>query len=166
MARPSNKTDLLFKAQENYQKLFDFIDKLSLDQKSQEFSTPSLNRNIRDVFYHLYRWHKMVLEWNKASKQNSKPEMPAPGYTWKTTPDLNIEIKKEGENLSFQEALELLELSHQELIQTITHYPENILFKKKHFKWTSSTSVGAYFVSSTSSHYDWALKFLKKATKT
>ena len=32
------------------------------------------------------------------------------------------------------------------------------LFTKGVYKWTGGTSLGSYFVSSTSSHYDWALK--------
>lgn len=35
------------------------------------------------------------------------------------------------------------------------------LFTKGVYKWTGGTSLGSYFVSSTLSHYDWALKKLK-----
>jgi len=31
------------------------------------------------------------------------------------------------------------------------------LFTKGIYKWIGGTSLGSYFVSSTSSHYDWAL---------
>ena len=39
------------------------------------------------------------------------------------------------------------------------------LFEKKRYKWTGSTSLGAYLVSATSSHYDWAFKLIKKCLK-
>ena len=39
------------------------------------------------------------------------------------------------------------------------------LFTKGIYKWTRGTSLGSYFVSSTSSHYDWALKKLKAHQK-
>lgn len=32
------------------------------------------------------------------------------------------------------------------------------LFTKRLYSWTGSTSLGAYLVSSTSSHYDWGKK--------
>ena len=38
--------------------------------------------------------------------------------------------------------------------------------EKKKYKWTGSTSLGAYLVSATSSHYDWAYKLIKKCLKT
>lgn len=162
MPRPKSKTELEKLAAVNFKKLFEFINQLSTKQQSEDFKSPSLNRNIRDILYHLHKWHMMALEWNTASKENTKPEMPAPGFSWKSTPDLNIKIQKEGENFTLEQAQQLLESSHQEILQTISEYPENILFEKKIYKWTGSTSVGSYFVSASSSHYDWALKFLKK----
>jgi hypothetical protein len=39
------------------------------------------------------------------------------------------------------------------------------LFTKKRYAWTGSTSLGAYLVSATSSHYDWATKKLRKAKR-
>lgn len=35
------------------------------------------------------------------------------------------------------------------------------LFDKGRFDWTGTTTLGSYFVSATSSHYDWALKKLR-----
>ncbi|KEQ37045.1 hypothetical protein SK137_1046 [Streptococcus mitis] len=39
------------------------------------------------------------------------------------------------------------------------------LFTKGVYKWTGGTSLGSYFISSTSSHYGWALKKLKAHQK-
>ena len=36
------------------------------------------------------------------------------------------------------------------------------LFTKGVYKWTGGTSLGSYFVSAISSHYDWALKKTQK----
>jgi hypothetical protein len=35
------------------------------------------------------------------------------------------------------------------------------LFTKRRYVWTGSTSLGAYLVSATSSHYAWAAKQLR-----
>lgn len=40
----------------------------------------------------------------------------------------------------------------------IEGFTDGELFTKKRFTWTGTTSVGSYFVSSTSSDYDWAAK--------
>ncbi len=31
-------------------------------------------------------------------------------------------------------------------------------FSKKVYKWVGGSTLGSYFVSATSSHYDWAIK--------
>ena len=36
----------------------------------------------------------------------------------------------------------------------------------KYYAWTGTTSLGSYCVSATASHYDWALKKIKKHQKT
>ena len=39
------------------------------------------------------------------------------------------------------------------------------LFSKHVFKWVGESTLGSYFVSATSSHYDWAIKKLKSHQK-
>jgi hypothetical protein len=45
-----------------------------------------------------------------------------------------------------------------------THSDEE-LFEKKRYQWTGTTSLGSYLVSATSSHYEWALKLIKRARR-
>lgn len=44
-------------------------------------------------------------------------------------------------------------------------YSDEELFTKKYFRWTGTTDLGSYFVSTLSSHYEWALKKLKEHRK-
>ena len=44
-------------------------------------------------------------------------------------------------------------------------YSNEELFTKKYFNWTGTTDLGSYFVSTTSSHYDWAIKKIKSHCK-
>ena len=39
------------------------------------------------------------------------------------------------------------------------------LFEKDVFDWVGGSVLGSYFVSNTSSHYDWAMKKLKAHKK-
>jgi hypothetical protein len=52
------------------------------------------------------------------------------------------------------------------MIALITAHTDAELFTKKHYNWTGTTSLGAYFISATSSHYDWAMKKLRQAKRT
>ena len=47
----------------------------------------------------------------------------------------------------------------------IKRHNDEELFVKKRYAWTGTTTLGSYFISATSSHYDWALKLITKAYK-
>jgi hypothetical protein len=55
----------------------------------------------------------------------------------------------------------MLKESHNRLIASVENHSNEELFEKKRYAWTGTTSLGAYFISSLSSHYDWALKTIK-----
>lgn len=166
MPRPTSKTALLELSNENFNKLNDFINQLSTEEQNKEFPEGTMNRNIRDILMHLHHWHLMVQDWYKVGMAGKKPDMPAKGYTWKTTPDLNRWILEQYQNTSLEEAKKHLNKSFEQIQRIIEKHTDEELFEKKRYKWTGSTSLGSYLVSVTSSHYDWALKLIKKAKKT
>ncbi len=165
MPRPKSKAELLSLSQENYKKLFDVIDQLPNEEKMAEFPLGTMNRNVRDVLAHLHHWHLMIAKWYEVGMKGEKPEMPAPGYTWKTTPELNRWIWKHYSETELEVSIELLQSSYAQVQSIIESHSDEELFEKKRYKWTGSTSLGSYLVSATSSHYDWALKLIKKAKK-
>lgn len=165
MPRPTNKDQLLQASELNFKKLFTQIDSLDSEQQESEFPAGTLNRNIRDVLAHLHHWHLMMLEWYAVGMSGEKPIMPAPGYTWKTVPDLNRNIQEQYRNSPLEEVRSKLEHSHQQIQNLIEKHSNTELFEKKHYPWTGSTSLGAYLISASSSHYDWALKLLKRVLK-
>lgn len=59
----------------------------------------------------------------------------------------------------------MLAESHKKVLALVEQYTNEELFTKKYFAWTGTTDLGSYFVSSTSSHYDWAIKKLKAHKK-
>lgn len=162
MPRPKNKIELLELSAKNYEKLMAFINAKSVDEQEMEFPEGYLNRNIRDVLCHLHHWHLMMKDWHDVGMAGKKPEMPAKGYTWKTTPELNAVIQKQYENTPLDDAKDLLADSYEQIQKIINQYSNDELFEKKRYKWTGTTSLGAYLVSATSSHYDWAFKLIKK----
>lgn len=163
MPRPTDKKSLLDLSQQNYQKLLDFIHSKSDEEKQKTFPEGTLNRNLRDVVTHLHHWHLMMLSWHREGLAGKKPPMPADGYSWKDLPTLNQIIWQKYQGTSLEEGLKLLDSSHEKMMKTITSHSNEELFEKKKYPWTGSTSMGAYFISATSSHYDWALKLLRKA---
>lgn len=137
----------------------------STAQLNKEFPEQYMNRNIRDVLGHLYHWHLMFLEWYSVGMKGNKPEMPTKGYTWKMTPELNKVIHSKYINTELDDIQKRLDHSHRKILSIINKHTNEELFEKKKYAWTGSTSLGQYIISATSSHYDWAIKFIKKCTK-
>ena len=162
MARPKTKKELLDMSKQNFDKLFDFILVMDKDEQNRDFPPVTMNRNIKDVLMHLHHWHLMFLDWYKTGMSGQKPEMPAKGFTWKTTPELNKRIWEKYKQTSLDNAKECLKSSFKEVRKIIESHSDEELFEKKRYNWTGSTSLGSYLVSATSSHYDWALKLIKK----
>lgn len=165
MSRPKTKEELIQLSQANYKKLLDFIDGFSKADQQKDFHPGTMNRNIRDVIAHLHHWHLMMKKWYDVGMSGKKPEMPAKGYTWKTTPALNKWIWENYRSMDLKTARMAFEKSYQTMQEIIDRHSNDELFTKKRYKWTGSTSLGAYLVSATSSHYDWAYKLIKKGLK-
>lgn len=166
MSRPTNKNDLLLLSQQNFDALIDFVASIPDSLRQNEFPEGTMNRNIRDVLAHLHHWHLMFLDWYVVGMKGQKPDIPAKGYTWKTTPELNLKIRNDYQRTDLEEVIIKLKLSFQEVRKIIDKHSDDELFEKGKYTWTGTTSLGAYLVSATTSHYDWALKLIKKATKT
>lgn len=165
MPKPKNKKELLEKSSSVYYDLITLINSYSDKELEKEFPEDKLNKNVRDVLTHLHHWHVMLLNWYAVGLSGDKPDVPAKGYTWQTLPALNIEIWKKYQNTNTQSAIELLEDSFSKVQKIIAAHSNEELFGKKVFNWTGSSSLAGYIILNTSSHYNWAIKRIKKSLK-
>lgn len=162
MPKPADKQQLLQQSTKTYTRLNSLIESMSPVDRNREFPPGTLNRNIRDVLAHLHHWHLMLLTWYKEGMQRQKPPMPAPGYTWKDTPELNRSIQSTYHTTPLGDIRSQLDRSHNDVMNIILNHSNEELFEKKRYPWTGSTSMAAYLTSATSSHYIWALKLISR----
>ena len=180
MPRARNKDDLLKSAAENYAKLTELISQMTeaqlntpfdfSDEPSKKEAHWARDKNVRDVLIHLYEWHKLMIAFVENNEGNCKDGKPAvaflpPEYSWKTYGAMNVAFWRTHQTTSLERAQELLSESHKKVMSLIEKYSNEELFTKKHFGWTGGTDLGSYFVSTTSSHYDWAIKKIKAHCK-
>lgn len=166
MPRPTNKTDLLALSQANYDKMMSLVAQMTPEQQVATYAFEYRDRCVRDTLGHLYHWHQMMATWYEVGMGGEKPAIPAPGYTFRDLPALNAEIWQQCQAFSLAETQAMLQSSHAQMQALIEQHSDEELFTKKHYPWTNTTSLGAYLVSATSSHYDWAMKWLRKHLKT
>ncbi|WP_440897814.1 ClbS/DfsB family four-helix bundle protein [Amphibacillus sp. Q70] len=167
MARPQDKKTLLEQAQQTYHKMNQLIDSMNNEQQEGIFPFEDRDKNIRDVLIHLYEWQQLLLKWVQANHVDNQPTafLPKP-YNWRTYGEMNISLWEKHQHTSLEEAKRMLKESHQKVIDWIQVFTNDELFTKKYFSWTGSTSLGSYCISATSSHYNWAMKKIRRYKKT
>lgn len=175
MPRPRNKEDLLNAAEENYEKLNRLIDSLSeaegktpFDFSAHEKKTEAhwkRDKNVRDVLVHLYEWHQLMIHFVDENTNGRNVRFLPSIYTWRTIAPMNQGFWEKHQNTSLEKARELLAGSHAQVLKRIAHFSNEELFLSKAFPAVGGTTLGSYFVSSTSSHYDWAIKKIKAHQK-
>lgn len=107
----------------------------------------------------------MTLGWYTTAMAGGIPEIPAAGHTWRTTPALNSEIWEALQASSLDAELNQLAATHARLLEIIATHSDDELFTKKRYAWTRTTSLGAYLIGATSSHYAWAATKIRTATR-
>jgi len=165
MARATTKEQLKQTSEDNFTKLFALINSMSKEEQEKLFLFEDRDKNIRDVLMHLYEWHQLLLNWTNANLSGNKANFLPEPYNWKTYPQMNIVFWEKCQKTSLEKAIILLKKSHSDVMKLIESFSNDELFTNKYFSWTGTTNLGAYCVSATSSHYDWAMKKIKKHKK-
>ena len=166
MPRPTTKQDCIAEANAQFAKLWALVDSMSEEKQNAVFSFEDRDKNMRDVLGHLHEWHKMMEGWHQiGTVEGGAPAVPGEGYTWRTLPELNQGLWEKIQPMALVEAKQLLKESHIRILALVENHTNEELFAKGVYKWTKTSTLGAYFVSCTSSHYEWAMKKLKKHVK-
>lgn len=123
------------------------------------------DKTLRDVLVHLYEWHQLLLNWVESNQNGeAKPFLPDP-YNWKTYGEMNVQFWNKHQSTPYEDSKKMLLASHKKVMNMIDNFSNEELFQRKHFTWTGTSTLGAYCVSATSSHYDRAMKKIKEHIK-
>lgn len=162
-------------ATSQFKKLLDLVDSMSPDEQRSTFDFSgdvgkkeahwARDKQLRDVLIHLYEWHQMLLVWIAANRAGEERSFLPQPFTWKSYGQLNVDLWRQHQDTSLPGALAMLRTSHDEVLGVIQGFTDAELFERAHFAWTGSTSLGSYCISTTSSHYDWAIKKLRAHLK-
>ena len=152
-------------SKENYEKLNRFISQLSEDELQTPFDFQETERKkkptgkgikIYGMSWSIFMngiscfWLGFIL-----IKKITKDLFSLNLYNWKTYGEMNVAFWKKHQKTSLEEATRLLEQSHRKVLELIEVFSNDELFTKGVYQWTGGTSLGSYFVSNTSGHYDW-----------
>lgn len=174
MPRPKTKDELRIAADTNYKKLMAMIENRTSEEKEAPYDFSEYekkeahwqrDKNLRDVLMHLNEWHLLLLEWIKNRENGSNKPFLLEGYSWKTYGDMNRMFWERCQDITEDEALARFMQSHRQMMEALEQFSEEELFTKSLYPWVGGSNIGSYFISVTSSHYDWAMKKMKAHKK-
>lgn len=154
MPRPTSKQDLRAAIERERGKLDAVLETVTPERMVEPGVVGEWS--VKDVLAHLYAWEQMALGWYRTGLRGEVPEVPAPGYKWNQTPQLNRAIFEKHRDRPLDEVLADHDASRREILGVIESLSDEDLFTPGRFAWTRKNTLGAYFVSATSSHYLWA----------
>lgn len=163
MPRPTSKTELVEAADRELA----LLRKETASLSPEEMVEPDIVGpwSVKDVFAHLTAWHRLALGWYETGLRGESPELPAPGFKWNQTPALNEQIYQQYCDTTLEDTMDAFERSHAETMVLIDKLSNDDLFGPSKHVWTGRNTLGTYFVSTTSSHYLWARKEIRKGRK-
>jgi len=75
---------------------------------------------------------------------------------------MNVQIWRNHQDTPLCEAKTLLAQTNEKVMQLTANFSDEELFTRGHFNYTGNLNLASYVTGSTSSHYDWAIKKIRK----
>jgi hypothetical protein len=117
---------------------------------------------IQDLVAHLMEWQLMFLGWYREGRDGGTPNLPAPGYRWNQTPELNRAIWRKHRRRASARIMQEFERSYREIRGLVVDLSSAALLAPGHFGWTGKHPLTTYLAPNTSGHYRFATKILRR----
>lgn len=122
--------------------------------------------SVKDVVAHLYEWHCLLLNWHKTGLANKAPDLPAKGYNWRMTKELNKVIYNKHYGSEWASLRRKVKRSHQRIMTIVDNATEKEFMEAGLYNWTGKLSLCSFVSANTASHYRWAQKKIRKLNPT
>jgi len=165
MGKSLRKSELLKAVDLEHSSLNDTLALLTIRQMTQRGVTRG-GWSVKDILAHLVEWQQMNLRWYEAGLRGEKPELPAPGITWRDLPRLNEMIYRKHRRQSLQAVQHDYRSSHDRIVALIKSLSDSDLVTIGRYSWTGPRwTLSDYFRANTSSHYLWARTRIRRWLK-
>ena len=133
-----------------------------LEKKLARFSEQQMTAPVmrawsaKDILMHLVDWEQRFLEWYRAGLRGEKPEVPAPGMTWKDLSRINRIGFERHQALPLAQALDRFASSYQQILRVAQDIPEADLFVPGRYAWLGRATLAGFLNECSANHYAWA----------
>jgi hypothetical protein len=160
MPRPTTKNKLLAAMQSEHDALEQAL--AGLSKKQIVTVSRKTKWSIKDVISHLTEWERMCMGWYRAGLKGKIPAVPAEGYNWAQLPALNTMLLKKNRHLPWENVRRRFRISYRRILRMVKKMGQEELFTRGRYAWTGKNALAPYIIGSTSSHYIWAKKEIRK----
>ncbi len=160
----ASKRELIAQIEQEHQNLVDLASSIPIERYG-EGGVWGDGWSVKDLFAHLTEWEQMFLRWYREARAGREPALPAPGYKWSQTPELNRAIWRKHRAKSIGKVLEEFEASYAEILALVHTLSAKELLAPGHFGWTGKHPLTTYLAPNTCSHYRTASRILKRWLK-
>lgn len=174
MANPTTKQELLTSIADGYAQLNEQIAKMSETEITALFTFAAdpkkcgvrwqYDRCLRDLLIHIHEWQVLMRVFVQNIREGH-PRDYLPDEYRKNYHEMDKMLVEKHQGTSLEEATNLLQQTHVEMLRLAESFLEEELFTKGYYKNTYTTTMAAYFMSVTSSPYSQAVKLLKTHQK-
>lgn len=163
--RVESKQHLIDSIDETWLLLWKAVDAIDLSNRDLRLHVDGTDVwSVKDNLSHLHGWHKLLINWIRTDP-GLEIELPAKGFKWNETPELNQKIFEDWKDLEFPSVSRRLRFSHSRVRKFVTELSETQLLAAGHFAWTKKHAISSYIAPNTTSHYKWAAKKIKRLQK-
>ena len=158
-----SREELIELSQSEWQRMWaklDELDEAQLTRRSK--AAPGKPAwSIKDGMAHVHAWYRLTLGWI-ATGVDGNPDLPAKGFRWNQTRELNKQLHEEFVDVSLASVRRRLKLSHGRLMKCVEAMTENELLQSGEFVWTGKLPLTSYIGPNTVGHYRWLQKKIKR----
>ena len=133
-------------------------DKMCLPGVCEEWS-------VKDMLAHLAEWQLMFFGWYEVGLSDQTPDLPAKGYNWAQTPQLNQRIYEKYKDAELQTIQAQFMQTHKRILEFIENHTERELLEPGYYDWTKGKPLSSSLAPNTASHYRWARRLISKWLK-
>lgn len=159
---PKNRAHLVDLVETQFSKLWVLIEALT----EQDSSLPvDEEHSIKDIIATRVWWSAAVVKWILAGQKGKNLDIPAKGYNWQQTPELNRHIAESSRDKSFASLKKTLKANKTKVLRVVEGLADDELQDKGVFSWTGKWPVMRWISVGTSSQYAGATRQIRKALK-
>lgn len=121
--------------------------------------------NVKQLLAIRAWWSGALTDWIHAGLNGESPVTPAPGFSWKQTPELNSKIASRAKKKSYTAILSDLRIQQRRVLGAIDDLDDHQLLERGAFDWAGTMPLIRWIAINSARQYQTARQLIRKAKR-